>query len=111
MGEPSCSAASRLRERVNVFSSNMQQRTRHPPREKSLSSSESARIDARSPEGVDSTYLVCADDRSTSIELQRFHAARATRSVELPTGHHPFLTRPDLVVEQVQTLVTPPPRP
>ncbi|RFA18105.1 alpha/beta hydrolase [Subtercola boreus] len=50
-------------------------------------------------QGVDSTYLVCADDRSTSVELQRQHAARATRAVELPTGHHPFLTRPDLVVE------------
>jgi len=52
-------------------------------------------------QGVDSTYLVCADDRSTTPELQRRHAARATRSVELPTGHHPFVTRPDLVAEQV----------
>jgi pimeloyl-ACP methyl ester carboxylesterase len=56
-------------------------------------------------QGVDSTYLVCADDRSTSLELQRFHAARATRSVELPTGHHPFITRPDLVVEQLEALL------
>ena len=56
-------------------------------------------------QGVDSTYLVCADDRSTSVELQRAHAGRATRSVELPTGHHPFLTRPDLVAEQVQAMV------
>ena len=56
-------------------------------------------------QGVDSTYLVCAEDRSTSLELQRFHAGRATRSVEVPTGHHPFLTRPDLVVEQIQALV------
>jgi pimeloyl-ACP methyl ester carboxylesterase len=56
-------------------------------------------------EGVDSTYLICADDRSTSVELQRFHAARATRSVELPTGHHPFITRPDLVVEQLELLL------
>jgi len=55
--------------------------------------------------GVDSTYLVCGQDRSTSLELQRFHASRATRSVELPTGHHPFISRPDLVVEQVQELL------
>jgi pimeloyl-ACP methyl ester carboxylesterase len=55
-------------------------------------------------EGVDSTYLVCTEDKSTSVELQRLHAARATRSVDLPTGHHPFLTRPDLVVEQLQAL-------
>ena len=56
-------------------------------------------------QGVDSTYIVCGQDRSTSVELQRFHAERATRSVEVPTGHHPFLTRPDLVVEQIQALV------
>jgi pimeloyl-ACP methyl ester carboxylesterase len=57
-------------------------------------------------QGVDSTYIVCGQDRSTSLELQRFHAARATRSVELPTGHHPFISRPDLVAEQVQALVS-----
>jgi pimeloyl-ACP methyl ester carboxylesterase len=56
-------------------------------------------------QGVDSTYLVCGEDRSTSLELQRFHAARATRSVELPTGHHPFITRPDLVVDALAALV------
>jgi len=56
-------------------------------------------------EGVDSTYIVCGQDRSTSVELQRFHAARATRSVEVPTGHHPFISRPDLVVEQLQALL------
>lgn len=56
-------------------------------------------------QGVDSTYIVCGQDRSTSIGLQRFHANRATRSVELPTGHHPFVSRPDLVVEQVLALV------
>ncbi|GAB2489722.1 alpha/beta hydrolase [Promicromonospora xylanilytica] len=58
-------------------------------------------------QAVDSTYLVCGQDRSTSVDLQRHHAARATRSVELPTGHHPFITRPDLVVEQVQALLEP----
>ncbi|WP_213816938.1 alpha/beta hydrolase [Glaciihabitans sp. dw_435] len=56
-------------------------------------------------QGVDSTYIVCGDDRSTSVGLQRFHASRATRSVELPTGHHPFITRPDLVVEQLQAML------
>lgn len=56
-------------------------------------------------EGVDSTYIVCADDRSTSVELQRFHAARAKRSVELPTGHHPFISRPELVVEQLEAFL------
>jgi pimeloyl-ACP methyl ester carboxylesterase len=56
-------------------------------------------------DGVDSTYLVCGEDRSTSLELQRRHAARATRAVELPTGHHPFISRPDLVIDQVQSLL------
>jgi len=58
-------------------------------------------------QGVDSTYIVCSRDRSTSVELQRLHAGRATRSIELPTGHHPFVSRPDLVVEQLQALVQP----
>lgn len=58
-------------------------------------------------QGIDSTYLICAQDRSTSLELQRFHAGRATRSVELPTGHHPFLSRPDLVVDQLEALLPP----
>ncbi|PYY57481.1 alpha/beta hydrolase [Curtobacterium sp. MCSS17_011] len=56
-------------------------------------------------QGVDSTYLVCAEDRSTTVGLQREHAARATRSVDVPTGHHPFITRPDLVVEQLELLL------
>ncbi|MFZ7089294.1 alpha/beta hydrolase [Curtobacterium sp. RRHDQ10] len=56
-------------------------------------------------QGVDSTFLVCTEDRSTSVELQRFHAARATRSVDLPTGHHPFIARPELVAEQVRALL------
>ncbi|RIX28624.1 alpha/beta fold hydrolase [Amnibacterium setariae] len=50
---------------------------------------------------VPSTYLVCADDRTTSVELQRAHAARATHRVELPTGHHPFLSQPDLVADEI----------
>jgi pimeloyl-ACP methyl ester carboxylesterase len=56
--------------------------------------------------GVDSTYLVCTADRSTSIGLQREHAGRASRSVDLATGHHPFTTRPDLVVEVLAPLVS-----
>ena len=52
-------------------------------------------------EGVDSTFVVCGQDRSTSVALQRFHAARATRSVEVPTGHHPFISRPDLIADQI----------
>lgn len=56
-------------------------------------------------QGVDSTYIVCGQDHSTSVDLQRFHADRAARSVELPTGHHPFITRPELVVDQLLALL------
>ena len=55
-------------------------------------------------QGVDSTYLVCTSDRSTSVELQRAHAAKATRSIDLPTGHHPFISRPDLVASAVSRI-------
>lgn len=54
---------------------------------------------------VESTAVVCTDDRSTTVELQRAHAARATYTVELPTGHHPFVSRPDLVVGVLEPLV------
>jgi pimeloyl-ACP methyl ester carboxylesterase len=56
-------------------------------------------------QGMDSTYIVCAEDQSTSLGLQRFHASRATRSVDVRTGHHPFITRPELVVAQVEALL------
>lgn len=46
---------------------------------------------------VPSTYLVCAQDRGTPARLQREHARRAGRVVELDTGHHPFLSRPEAV--------------
>ncbi len=55
--------------------------------------------------GVDSTYIVCQEDRRTSVVLQRFHAARARRFVELPTGHHPVVSRPDLVIDQNELLL------
>ncbi len=46
---------------------------------------------------VPSTYVVCADDRGTPPDLQRDWARRAGRVVELETGHHPFLSRPEAV--------------
>lgn len=45
-----------------------------------------------------STYLVCAEDRATPPEVQRQHAGRAGSVVELPTGHHPMLSRPEILV-------------
>ncbi|KQO60051.1 alpha/beta hydrolase [Curtobacterium sp. Leaf261] len=56
-------------------------------------------------QGVDSTSLVCVDDRSTSVALQRFHAERATRSEDVPTGHHPFISRPDIVTDTIERML------
>lgn len=53
-------------------------------------------------ERVPSTYVVCAEDRSTEPELQRAHAARATTARELPTGHFPMLSRPDLLAACIE---------
>jgi pimeloyl-ACP methyl ester carboxylesterase len=50
---------------------------------------------------VPSTYLVCGEDRGTPPARQREFAARAGRVVELPTGHHPFMSRPDAVRDLV----------
>ena len=44
-----------------------------------------------------STYVVCAEDRATPPVAQREYARRAGKTVELPTGHHPMLSRPDLL--------------
>jgi pimeloyl-ACP methyl ester carboxylesterase len=57
-------------------------------------------------QGVDATSLVCTEDRSTSLGLQRRYAARASRTVDLPTGHHPFVTRPDLVVDVLEGVLS-----
>jgi pimeloyl-ACP methyl ester carboxylesterase len=66
-----------------------------------------ARQDARALTGavtvpawrtVPSTYVVCAEDRATPAAVQRAWAGPAPR-VEIDTGHHPFLSRPDLLAE------------
>jgi pimeloyl-ACP methyl ester carboxylesterase len=51
-----------------------------------------------------STYLVCARERSTDPDLQRAQAARATTVRELPAGHFPFLSRPDLVAACIEEI-------
>jgi pimeloyl-ACP methyl ester carboxylesterase len=50
---------------------------------------------------IPSTYLVCAEDLATPPDVQRTQAKRADRVVELPTGHHPMLSRPDLVATAI----------
>lgn len=51
-----------------------------------------------------STYLVCAQDRGTPPPRQREFARRASRVVELDTGHHPFLSQPAAVRDLLLSL-------
>lgn len=53
---------------------------------------------------VPTTYAVCSDDRIVHPVLQRDLARRAGASEEWPTGHSPFLSRPDLVVNLLHGL-------
>jgi pimeloyl-ACP methyl ester carboxylesterase len=46
-----------------------------------------------------STYVVCTHDRAILRQLQLQMARHASETVEWPTGHSPFLSRPDLVVD------------
>lgn len=57
-------------------------------------------------ERVPSTYLVCAEDRSTDPDLQRAHAVRASTIRELAAAHFPMLSRPDLVAACLQEIAS-----
>ena len=46
-----------------------------------------------------STYALCGSDNIVHPDLQRVLSRRADHVVEWPTGHSPFLSRPDLVAE------------
>ena len=48
---------------------------------------------------IPSTYAICTDDESLPTEFQRTLAPRASDVVELPTGHRPMLTHPELTTE------------
>jgi pimeloyl-ACP methyl ester carboxylesterase len=54
--------------------------------------------------GKPTTYAVCTDDLAVHPDLQRVLAQRAGTVVEWPTGHSPFLSRPDLVVDLLAAL-------
>ncbi len=41
--------------------------------------------------------MVCANDQALHPVLQRILARRCITAVEWPTGHAPFLSRPDLL--------------
>jgi pimeloyl-ACP methyl ester carboxylesterase len=52
-----------------------------------------------------STYVVCTEDRAVPPALQRAMARRCTETVDLPAGHSPFLSAPDLVADLLSSLV------
>ena len=55
-------------------------------------------------ERIPSTYLVCAQERSTDPDLQRAQATRASAVHELAAGHFPFLSHPDLVAPRIEEI-------
>ena len=44
-----------------------------------------------------STYVICTEDRSVPVSVQRQWAGQATHRVELPSSHSPALSMPDRV--------------
>jgi pimeloyl-ACP methyl ester carboxylesterase len=52
-----------------------------------------------------STYVVCASDQAIHPGLQRILSRRCLTAEEWPTGHAPFLARPDLVAGLLAGLV------
>jgi pimeloyl-ACP methyl ester carboxylesterase len=53
---------------------------------------------------IPSTYVVCTEDRSITVEAQRIMAARCGHVVELTASHSPFLSRPDAVADILEPL-------
>jgi pimeloyl-ACP methyl ester carboxylesterase len=47
------------------------------------------------------TYALCTDDRAVLPDLQRANARRLSSTVEWPSSHSPFVSRPDLVTELI----------
>ena len=56
---------------------------------------------------VPSTYVVCEADEALHLDAQREMSARAEHTLSWPTGHSPFLSRPQLVVELLGELASP----
>lgn len=56
---------------------------------------------------IPSTYVICTRDRAVGPGLQRVLARRCTRTIEWPTSHSPFLSRPELVADLLIELAGP----
>jgi len=55
---------------------------------------------------IPSTYVVCTKDASLPVARQRAFAMQASDVVDLPTGHHPMLNRPELVADLLADIAT-----
>jgi len=53
---------------------------------------------------VPSTYVVCLHDQAIHPDFQRTLARRCTTTLEWPTDHSPFLSRPELLVDLLSEL-------
>lgn len=42
-----------------------------------------------------STYFVCTEDLAIPADVQRHRARDSARTIDVPAGHHPFLSQPD----------------
>jgi pimeloyl-ACP methyl ester carboxylesterase len=51
------------------------------------------------------SYVVCADDRTVHPGLQRILARRCATSSEWPTGHSPFISRPERVADLLLAMI------
>jgi len=56
---------------------------------------------------IDSTYIVCSEDRALPPDLQRgLFAPRAARTLELNSSHSPFLSQPAALAELLASIAT-----
>ena len=55
-------------------------------------------------EKIPTTYVVCTQDRCLTPEGQRIQARRADRVVEWSTDHSPFFSRPELLIDLMDSL-------
>ncbi len=56
-------------------------------------------VDAAAWREKPATYVVCTEDHALPVALQRSNAARVGTSIDWPTSHSPFLSRPELVAD------------
>lgn len=53
---------------------------------------------------VPTTYVICRHDRTVSPQLQHEQAQRATHTIEWDVSHAPMLSRPEIVIELIDSL-------